>query len=953
MVCRKCGAKLQKGAVYCSKCGTEIGNAQECPAENAGKDSGEKQGGKRPPVAALAIAALVIVVLAAGIIFCLIFRSDRLGEGVSDTAGRADSETVDEETKEENIAPEEEIPLYSIPDVDTIDIYAINRSPAEKAPGMTWDASLFYWLEDVSRESSEDGYLSRCRISKTLLRSSESGQLIQYEVYRDPETGQIYKIVSIEERDGSLLLTDYYYQNGIPNFIFVRQDSIYTPTYATTDKIGERYYFEGDVMVQWRMIHAPGEIKEYSLSPSAVSYVQYDYFQEEESVRSMYDETELRMLNAAYNTYQAVASQTGIGLMEGLVEDTSGAGIGGVIVEIRRKSDNVLLYRTVTGEDGIFRCFVYLDNTECFFVCQGDGTFQEAAVYGIILADSGITGMYGSIVLNRMSEGEYPVHINICMAEKVGSGEDGSLERVPAHTAAVSLRKGVGAREGEIFRSLQVGEGGSIDTALPPGIYTAQIDVPGCARTFLEIRVEEGEVTADAYVLPAPTEGVTAIVLTWEGEDLDLDLTLFTPFQSTEGDMAHIGGGISGDEYGNYLVSDNGAGCEVIYADTAQEGSYKIYVSDYTDSQSGNYDADMLGERNVRIYIYDCSGLVAEYVFPAGQIGVVWEVAQISGGRITPSQRVYRSMEGKSWWLAKKQKKRLVRKNWKGGDDEGNWDEYCYDDLGNLTKLIYHRGDAVNQWMEYSYDSAGKRIKETEYRSGGLVNYEITYDSMGNQIMYEIFNFGHGDDYERRETLYDSQGREVKYTSYYRMGYNEDGSEEIVIDYWTEKSYDSLGREIKCVRYDCMGTDDCVVSWTEMSYDDQGNRAKSVDYNSDGSVREWTEMSYDDRGNMIKRVRYDSGGSVRSWKEISYDSRGNLTGEFSYIANGALLEGWEYAYDDRGNRIQMVRKTSSGLSELYEYSYDSQGNMIEEVCYWPKGAGGDISRAWSAEYLYE
>lgn len=33
-----------------------------------------------------------------------------------------------------------------------------------------------------------------------------------------------------------------------PNFTFSRNDSVYTPTYATPAKMGERYYFIGDVM---------------------------------------------------------------------------------------------------------------------------------------------------------------------------------------------------------------------------------------------------------------------------------------------------------------------------------------------------------------------------------------------------------------------------------------------------------------------------------------------------------------------------------------------------------------------------------------------------------------------------------------------------------------------------------------------------------------------------------
>lgn len=367
------------------------------------------------------------------------------------------------------------------------------------------------------------------------------------------------------------------------------------------------------------------------------------------------------------------------------MRDTAGAGIGGVTIEIRRKGDNVLLYRTVTGEDGSFRCFVYLDGTECVLSARGEEAFRDTAVYGIFLADSGLTGAYGNLVLHRVDGDEYPVHINIYTAEDVKSGEDGSLSRNPLSGAGVTLREGAGAYEGEAFRTLQAGEGGTLDTALPSGVYTAQIDVSGYSRTFLEIRVDERETSADSYLLPALEEGRMGVVLTWEGGETDLDLTLFTPFQSAGGDMARVGGRIMDDGNGNRLLSDNSAGCEVLYVNTAQAGSYKIYVNDYTDIQAGNYTVNTLAGINIHIYLYDSNGFVAEYVFPAGQTGVVWEVAEISGSQITPGQRVYSRMEGKSWWLESKEvwmaeedeRLREVLNNQSGG-------------LVNLMKALVH-----------------------------------------------------------------------------------------------------------------------------------------------------------------------------------------------------------------------------------------------------------------------
>lgn len=925
MTYRKCRSELPKDTSHCSEYGAETKSGNAEAAANKRPDE------RILPAAVRAVSALILEIL----VICAVFLTscgskepaNALSEDdVPDVRKSAESQEAEDAV---STPPEEEIPLYSISDVDTIDIYAINRTPAQKAPGMAWDASLFYWLEDASREDLTDGYLSKCRISKTQLRSSESGELIQYEVYHDPLTGEIYKIVSIEEKEDHLLLTDYYYQNGIPNFVFVREDSVYTPTYATTDKTGERYYFAEDAMVQWRIIQTPREIEEYTLSPSAVSYRQHDYYQEEEASRNTYDDVELRMLNAAYNTYDAIASRTGIGVMEGLVKDTAGKGISGITIDIRRREDNVLLYRTVTDADGVFRFYVYLDGTECFLSAEGNEIYKGASAYGIFLRDSGITGAYGLLVLNISTGDEYPVHIHVYMAEDVRSGEDGSLDRNPAYDAVVSLREGTGAREGEIFRTLQAGEEGGFDTALPSGTYTAQIDVPGCARTFLEIRVEEGETYADGYVLPAPAEGTAVVVLTWECADMDvdLDLTLFTPFQSTAGDMAHVGGGTQDDGCGNYLVADNSSGCEVIYVNTAQEGGYKVYVSDYTDSQTGNYDADTLSRINIHIYIYDSSGLAAEYTFPAGQAGVVWEVAEISGSRITPSQRVYSRMEGKDWWLEKKQKKRLVRENYYENGLLNSWTEYSYDTRGNMTKRIHYNSDgSINGWSEHEYDSQGNEIKYVNYNGDGSIDSwsEKNYDNRGSLTKSVSYN-GDGSISDLYEESYDSQGN----LTVYLVSYSSDGS--IIIEY--ERKFDNRGNETEYIQY---SSDGSIWEWYECSYDNQDNEIKCVHYNNDGSISTSSrhERTYDNQGNEIKCVYYTD-ESIRQWYERNYDSQGNLISEVYYNNDGTVSE--EYNYNSRGNATKYIRYYIYNGRHIIigwtDWNYDNQGNLINEIEY--------------------
>lgn len=151
-----------------------------------------------------------------------------------------------------------------------------------------------------------------------------------------------------------------------------------------------------------------------------------------------------------------------------------------------------------------------------------------------------------------------------------------------------------------------------------------------------------------------------AVALTRDGEDSDLDLTIFTPSQSTGVDMAHIGGAVTSDRTENYLVSDNVSLCEVIYLNTGETGNFKVYVNDYTNSMAGNYNytADRRAALNVHVYIYNGNGLEEEYAYPSGQNGVVWEVEKVNGLTVTPGQRVYTVIRGKRWWLEDKAKNR-------------------------------------------------------------------------------------------------------------------------------------------------------------------------------------------------------------------------------------------------------------------------------------------------------
>lgn len=250
-----------------------------------------------------------------------------------------------------------------------------------------------------------------------------------------------------------------------------------------------------------------------------------------------------------------------------------------------------------------------------------------------------------------------PVTFYLYSCMDVVSDENGTAAGEVLQTATATVRKGAGNYNGGPVYTAET-RTGELITNLPSGVYTVQFHTDGYLDGYLEVEVMEEAAVRDVYVMPGLAENQTGVILTWDSDEVDLDLALVTPYQEENGDMAHIGGSVDGDGHGNILVSDNGSRCEAMFINSGEQGSYKLYVNDYTDSVAGNYASDTLYRLNVHVYIYNSNGFVAEYSLPLDQAGVVWEVAEINGRNATPAQRVYSEISGEGWWTENKEVRR-------------------------------------------------------------------------------------------------------------------------------------------------------------------------------------------------------------------------------------------------------------------------------------------------------
>lgn len=358
--CKFCGQELVDGALFCGNCGKKCeepleavetdGSQEEWKREWQQKEKQQEeelqneepevfqeigQGGndggygiKKKSFIPIIVGGIFLMAAAAAGSFLALKHWNKGEESGSFGLNKAQEEEFFD------LSSAELVDNYKPPEgVGMIDLKARNYQPGARDMSARWNKELFYWLEDIGGE--DDNHIADCILTRMELVRTDSGTPVEYEVYRDSETGQIQKIVSIETReDGRLELSDYYYQDGKPDFVFRRDDSIYTPSYATIDKTGERYYFSGDQMVKWRWIYEPSVVKQWILEPEDTWYTQWGYGEISDNERAQYDEKELQVLNEAYNTYEAIYANKPADLIRGCVTDEGGNPLEGVQVGI-------------------------------------------------------------------------------------------------------------------------------------------------------------------------------------------------------------------------------------------------------------------------------------------------------------------------------------------------------------------------------------------------------------------------------------------------------------------------------------------------------------------------------------------------------------------------------------------------------------------------------------------
>ena len=527
-----------------------------------------------------------------------------------------------------------------------------NYKPGTRNDEQCWDSTVFYALEE---HQTAAGYYDKnqCILKKLQVRNRLTGNVVDYDAYLNPDTGLPNKIVSIEYKDGAIDVMEYYYDNdGKISFIFYYLTDNYVSTYATVNKPGNRFLFDEDCMTTWRIIEnnkitnlcsnkaEEARLKEGSWKKNSI--FRHDKLREDE--KHLYDEMEYRMINYAYNTYDLICNNEGVGQIIGAVYKDDYVPAPNAVVELYDDSFENLLYSATTDSNGEYDILVpYMEYTYNIRVKSSSAGDSVCDVYQIEMEEGSFIVYIDSVLFFSNSASKQTVKLYIGNAF-IGHGAS-------VGDADVYVRSGVNNRRGTILESLKTDSEGYVEMYLLPGMYTVEASKEGYESIYYTIISNPYEDNwYEYYTPPTLSEGEYAIVLSWGYSPYDLDSHLFT---SSMTDSQHIWYQNKYDGYDSYLDVDDtdSYGPETITIRKFDANKYYKYcIVDYTNSSRGNYYSTDMSYSSATVTVYSNGGHVATYHVPVNKEGVVWEVFEIRNGRLTPIQRYYTGMEDNSWW---------------------------------------------------------------------------------------------------------------------------------------------------------------------------------------------------------------------------------------------------------------------------------------------------------------
>lgn len=430
----------------------------------------------------------------------------------------------------------------------------------------------------------------------------EHSKLMDYEVYTNPETGDIVK-VSTRENCGDLFeINDYYYDAGKINYIAQYREDTDIPIDLSSDKIESRFYFNNDKMVRYI----------YCESGKATEYLAEDFKIYGEGTIEQYNYMEEMMLESSKTAYKNAKELNAKVRVSGFVLDELNCPTPDPAKVQLLDTNGRVVEETETNGDGYYEFNVDASDKEYIIAMSGRDDMVETKVYGI-KAPRGTKAVAVETVYLAYSvyDTVYPTSIFV---------KDADNSNIAISGADIKFRYGINNRDGETCLTGVLGEAGEIMPALRSGNYTIEVSKDGYETCYTSFSVKGDHTAFIAYAVKELQDNSVKCVLSYETTPLDLDLKAFDTYGRNGFKSLNDSVGITTAE----TISINGL----------DNGTYTFFVSNYTDVVSCDMMSYRLSQSGAKVYVYTSDGLETVCPVPAAHAGIVWRPFEVRNHKI-------------------------------------------------------------------------------------------------------------------------------------------------------------------------------------------------------------------------------------------------------------------------------------------------------------------------------
>lgn len=490
--------------------------------------------------------------------------------------------------------------------------------PQKRDDTLVWHDTVFSRIENTENPSEAvvNTYLYK-KVSGYLLDGTE----IVYDVYTNPETELIEKIVSTTYTGDCSDVVTYYYNMGNVNYISQYSKVVNAPIDISSAKIQSRYYFGKDTLVKY-IFCADDVATEYTVTDlntySEGTIEQYEFLEEE-------------MINSAYITYNVAKGLPDVVKVSGYVLDEFNQPLEGARIRVTRESDDALANELETDGDGKYSFELETTMDSTFTIEASKGSMISSAIY-MVTALPGAGDFYAEPLYLSYEDNINPYNAQILVRDATDMSK-----ALPM--ASMQFRNGINNKNGEVIYESVLNEAGAAIVPIRAGSYTAQVSLGGYEDAYFTVVVKQDHQAVLGYAVPDLADDTFATVLSWDTTPLDLDARIISSNES------HVYRGAS-DSIGSTTP-------EVVYVDNAGTDEYEYFVSDYTAATGNDPLSYNMSSSNACVAVYDSDGMVASYHVPIAHSGFAWNAFKIRNKQVLPVNRYYYTLEEGTYWTQK------------------------------------------------------------------------------------------------------------------------------------------------------------------------------------------------------------------------------------------------------------------------------------------------------------